>query len=177
MSQSPFNRPSDSEGLGVKINEFEGALCIFTFRSEGETETKKYGMKPYVEADVDCVEGVAEGTVSKMPPQGFGQQPTVLSDRTGQSHTKIRIFQGFLRGSFRGRQPGDLVLGRIVVEGKVTSVSNNDKDLKASYVLQDATEEETAQAVEYLNRKQASKLQAPSTASAPASNLPAEPAF
>lgn len=169
---NPFSKPSDAD-QGVKVTDFEGALCIFTYRSEREhvkTRFDKPGEegKPAVVVDIDCVEGVPAGTISQMPPQGFGKSANVLVDKTGESASNVLIFQGFLRGSFRGRREGDMVLGRIRVEGKITNQSTNDQDLKASWMLIDADEADTAKAVEYLNKKQASSFSKPAAATAPA---------
>lgn len=164
MSTSPFKIASEAEAAGRQVTDYEGALCIFTFKGTKDVETKQYGVKPAVVVDVDCVQGVAAGTQSKMPPTAFGAQPNVLEDLSGDTATDVLIFQGFLRGSFRGRREGEMVLGRIAVEGKVTSVSANDKDLKASWVLLDPTEADVQQAMAYLDRKQRAKLSAPSAA-------------
>ncbi len=165
---SPFGKPSENEGGNVKASDLEGSLCIFTYKGSGTSPTKKYGDKPYVEVDVDVVRGVPDGTVSKMPPQTFGEQPARLRDLTGVSENGVRLFQGFLRGSFRRSRPDDMVLGTIVVEGRITNQSTNDKDYKASYVLKDATPEDEKLAIEFLRRKQAGQFKSPSASGAPA---------
>jgi len=165
---SPFLTSSDAEGSGRNVSAYEGALCIFTYKEQRTVLTKQYGEKPAVLVDVDCVQGVPAGTLSKMPNPSFGQPPEKLEDLTGDVETDVLIFQGFLRNSFRGRKAGEMVLGRIAVEGKIVKASANDQDFKASYVLLDPSAEDIAKATAYLQAKTAKQLSAPSSTQQPA---------
>lgn len=164
-TENPFRRPSEAPAPqdGLKLADFEGALSAFTYRKHQDQKTS-YGVKRIVVADIECIEGVKDGTVSNMPSKAFPPTPKVLKDITGQVAKDAFIFAGYVIGAFNGMEPGQMLLGRIVIEGR-----EYEGQQQATWILKDPSEADMAKAVAYLNAKQAGQFSKPAESAAASS--------
>lgn len=155
MTAQTFAKPSEAPS-GGGIAAYEGALCIFTYRGRGEAETD-FGLKSFVEVDIDVVAGPPAGTMST--PTKLGVNPEPLTAKPGDTLEEVRIFQGWLKGCFNGQAPGGLVLGIPFVNFEDTKQGKNQPVWK----FRDATPEMEGWATAYLQAKAARTLAKPST--------------
>lgn len=155
MTAQTFAKPSEAPS-GGGIAAYEGALCIFTYRGRGEAETD-FGLKSFVEVDIDVVAGPPAGTMST--PTKLGVNPEPLTAKPGDTLEEVRIFQGWLKGCFNGQAPGGLVLGIPYVNFEDTKQGKNQPVWK----FRDATPEMEGWATAYLQAKAARTLSKPST--------------
>lgn len=139
-----FANPSEAP-QGAGFDSLEGCLAIFVYKGRGEAETKKYGVKPYVEVDVRVVTG-NEGRMST--PTQLGDESVRLEAKPGDFIEGMRIFQGYIRGSFNGQQPGGLTLGIPTVEYRETD--HNPGKKTPTWQLYDASPAQVAQAEAFL---------------------------
>lgn len=154
MTAQTFAKPSEAPS-GGGIAAYEGALCIFTYRGRGEAETD-FGLKSFVEVDIDVVAGPPAGTLST--PTKLGVNPEPLTAKPGDTLEEVRIFQGWLKGCFNGQAPGGLVLGIPFVNFEDTKQGKNQPVWK----FRDATPEMEGWATAYLQAKAARTLAKPS---------------
>jgi hypothetical protein len=164
MSTDPFHTPNDAgSGNGRKLPEFEGSLLILRFEGTQEGVVTDYGTKDVPRVTLFCVEGVKAGTVSEMPPplNKRREGPRVLEDLTNEEIPNMLIFQGFVQGALRGRNPGDLVLGRLVVKDMKTKQSKDENDLYPSWILEEPTDEERQRAGAFWSKRAASRMSTP----------------
>ena len=123
---SGFAKPSDAPAAGDGWNlteEAEGRLLMFTPLREQQVDTTDYGTKPVIVADVVVLN-------EKKPTKS-------------ETHDEVFVWGGYLRGALRGFIGERRVLGRLV-RGTKKERGN------FPWLLEDATEEETALAVAYL---------------------------
>ena len=123
---SGFAKPSDAPAAGDGWNlteEAEGRLLMFTPLREQPVDTADYGTKPVIVADVVVLN-------EKKPAKS-------------ETHDEVFVWGGYLRGALRGFIGERRVLGRLV-RGAKKERGN------FPWLLEDATEEETALAVAYL---------------------------
>ncbi len=121
-----FAKPSEAPAAGDGWNlteEAEGRLIIFTPLREIEAETKDYGVKSVIVADVVVIN-------EKKPEKS-------------EPHADVYVWGGYLRGALRSSIGQARVLGRLV-RGTKKEKGN------LPWLLQDATDAETQLAREYL---------------------------
>lgn len=162
-----LGKPSEAP-QGAGLAQFEGATCVFTYRERGEANSKEYGLKKFVAADVLVVEG---NVGRKSTQTKIGQEIKDLSARPGDFHENVRIFQGFVRGAFNGQEPGGLIGGRVVVRFEDTQQGKN----QPVWHLDDLTPAEE-QAAERMIEAHAAKHK-PSVSAPSAAPAQDEPAF
>jgi len=121
-----FAKPSEAAAGGEGWNmteQAEGKLLLFMPLREESVETADYGAKPVVVADVVVLN-------EKKPAKS-------------EAHPEVFVWGGYLRGALRGFIGERRVLGRLV-RGTTKERGN------FPWLLEDATDEETAIAVAYL---------------------------
>lgn len=126
-SDDEFAKPSEAPNTGGDgwnmTDEAEGELLLITPLREDEAETKDYGTKPIIVADVVVIN----------------------TDKPAKSeeHTNVYIFGGYLRGALRGYVGERKVLGRLV-RGKTKERGNY------PWLLEDADADDIEAAKAYL---------------------------
>lgn len=125
-----FAKPSEASGGGDGWNlteEAEGELVLFTPTKVTTQDTKDYGEKPVIVADVVVIN-------EKKPEKS-------------EEHSDVFVWGGYLRGALKefvaGGSNPRRVLGRLV-KGKTKERGNY------PWLLEDPTEEEIAAATAYL---------------------------
>ena len=121
-----FAKPSEAPAGGDGWNmteEAEGKLLLFMPLREERVETADFGEKPVIVADVVVLN-------EKKPAKS-------------EAHAEVFVWGGYLRGALRGFIGERRVLGRLV-RGTTKERGN------FPWLLEDATDEETAIAVAYL---------------------------
>lgn len=123
-----FAKPSEAPAPGESWNlteEGENELLLITPMKLDETETKKYGVKPYIEADVVVIN-------SKKPAKS-------------EAHEGVWIFGGYLIGALKGFVGERKVLGRLVkVDDKAAGKGFH-------WEFADADADDVEAATEYIN--------------------------
>jgi hypothetical protein len=149
-----FANPSEAP-QGAGIASLEGCLVIFAFKGRGEAETKSYGAR------------VVTGNEGRMStPTQLGDVAAPLEAKRGDFIEGLRIFQGFIRGSFNGQQPGGLTLGIPTVEYRETE--HNPGKKTPTWQLFDASPAKVAEAEAFL-----ASIPKPQTFAAPSGATPA----
>lgn len=121
----PSEAPAGGEGWKLESDENDGELLLFTPLREIEVETKKYGEKKVIVADVVKIN-------TKKPEKS-------------EEHEEVYVWAAWVQGSLRASIGDMQVLGRLDQEA--------DKSAGKGYVwkLQDADDDDVAAAEAYLD--------------------------
>lgn len=167
-TDDPFATPSDiPQGSNVQFGDFEGSLVILYPKGITDTPLKDQRnpgktKQAYV-IDVDVVEGVTEGTQSKMYNQEKAEFP-IRHDLTGQSFQDVWALSGFVIGDLRNAPLGKPILTRINTGKRPTK---DKPEGWLTYKLDEPTPAEKAKALAFYQAKQANTFATPAQAKQP----------